>query len=90
MGLESAFQTARPKKQELEQKNAELSQALEEAKQNAEDQKPCTRRIRTKSMCWISRSRKPMPRFPNWMRKSTTFNLRSATGRAQLKKIRSF
>ena len=37
-GLESSISDSETKKQELEQKNAELSQALEEAKQNAEDQ----------------------------------------------------
>lgn len=37
-GLESSISDSETKKQELEQKNAELSQVLEEAKQNAEDQ----------------------------------------------------
>ena len=37
-GLESSISDSETKKQELEQKNAELSQALEEAKQNAEYQ----------------------------------------------------
>ena len=37
-GLESSISDSETKKQELEKKNAELSQVLEEAKQNAEDQ----------------------------------------------------
>ncbi len=63
-GLESSISDSETKKQELEQKNAELSQALEEQSKTRRIRKPCTRRIR-QNRCAGSADRGSLcPGFP--------------------------
>ena len=54
---------------------------MEEAKQNAEDQEALHQAYQDKIDVLDQQIEEAYARFPNWMRKSTTFNLRSATGR---------